>query len=332
MAAPLRPMNLGEILDRTFEIYRKQLWVFVGIASLPALVMLALHSVDIAWVHTDRLIHAVDPGEVDEGEYVLWRWVVGYGYSHISSFLNPLLFPAFVWAASSEIFGESTTIVASLRFALARWRTYLWLAFLLLAATLILPEAIGFGVFFGTGTLEDKLGLMGDSPSIPAIVILLLMFPATAFFVLWAKASLALSVPAAALEQLTAIKALRRGWSLMKENRWRVILTWLAVAVCWWVLSGAAWYALRWVVYLLYNVWELHWINQHMTSQVAYVLYAAIAAFIGPIFPIALTLSYYDQRVRKEGYDLEKMMEAAGLAEANDEIGNALAQRQIGAP
>lgn len=32
-----------------------------------------------------------------------------------------------------------------------------------------------------------------------------------------------------------------------------------------------------------------------------------------PIFPIALTLIYYDQRIRKEGYDIERMMEAAGL-------------------
>jgi hypothetical protein len=29
--------------------------------------------------------------------------------------------------------------------------------------------------------------------------------------------------------------------------------------------------------------------------------------------PIALTLFYYDQRIRLEGYDIERMMDAAGL-------------------
>jgi hypothetical protein len=36
MTATLRPMNLGEILDRTFQIYRARFWVFLGIAALPA--------------------------------------------------------------------------------------------------------------------------------------------------------------------------------------------------------------------------------------------------------------------------------------------------------
>jgi len=37
------------------------------------------------------------------------------------------------------------------------------------------------------------------------------------------------------------------------------------------------------------------------------------STLIGPIFPIALTLFYYDQRIRQEGYDIERMMDAAGM-------------------
>jgi vacuolar-type H+-ATPase subunit I/STV1 len=36
--------------------------------------------------------------------------------------------------------------------------------------------------------------------------------------------------------------------------------------------------------------------------------------FIGPIYAAGLALFYFDQRVRKEGYDIEWMMQAAGLA------------------
>ena len=31
------------------------------------------------------------------------------------------------------------------------------------------------------------------------------------------------------------------------------------------------------------------------------------------MYPIALTLLYYDQRVRKEGFDVQMLMETAGL-------------------
>jgi hypothetical protein len=35
--------------------------------------------------------------------------------------------------------------------------------------------------------------------------------------------------------------------------------------------------------------------------------------FIGPMYATGLTLFYYDQRIRKEGFDIEWMMQAAGL-------------------
>ena len=37
--------------------------------------------------------------------------------------------------------------------------------------------------------------------------------------------------------------------------------------------------------------------------------------FVGPIYATGFTLFYYDQRVRKEGYDIEWMMRAAGMTE-----------------
>ena len=39
----------------------------------------------------------------------------------------------------------------------------------------------------------------------------------------------------------------------------------------------------------------------------------ATTTFIAPMFSTGLTLFYYDQRVRKEGYDIEWMMQAAGM-------------------
>ena len=41
----LRPLSLGEILDRSFAVYRANFWLFVGIAVLSAVVQLAVNGV-----------------------------------------------------------------------------------------------------------------------------------------------------------------------------------------------------------------------------------------------------------------------------------------------
>jgi hypothetical protein len=47
-------------------------------------------------------------------------------------------------------------------------------------------------------------------------------------------------------------------------------------------------------------------------------------SFLGPIGAAGITLFYYDQRVRKEGYDIEWMMQAAGLTVADAPAESAL--------
>jgi hypothetical protein len=309
MQAALCPMNLGEILDRTFGVYRKQFLLFAGIAALPAAVMLAIHLADIAWWHVSSLVHPYrQPG------IVLWGFAVSLGYYHVSGFLQFLYLPAFVRAVSCNIFGDRTTIVASLRFALARWRSYLWLAFLKLAAVLIVPEAFTFGVFFGVGNLEDKLGLLNDTPSALAIVALLSPILAGTFLFLWAGACFSFVFPAAAIEQLRGFRALRRSWRLSRNSRWRIFIAWLLIATCSWILSAAVSYLLRSVAYFCYYDWHIHWLSRILSQQLTYIFFAAISMVIGPLYPIAVTLLYYDQRSRKEGFDVEVMMEAAGLA------------------
>ena len=54
----------------------------------------------------------------------------------------------------------------------------------------------------------------------------------------------------------------------------------------------------------------MHWL---VVQQIGVYLSNAL---IGPIYAIGLTLFYYDQRIRKEGFDIEWMMQGAGLSPA----------------
>lgn len=38
-----------------------------------------------------------------------------------------------------------------------------------------------------------------------------------------------------------------------------------------------------------------------------------LPVLVSPLYPLAVTLLYYDQRIRHEGFDIEWMMNAAGM-------------------
>jgi len=38
-----------------------------------------------------------------------------------------------------------------------------------------------------------------------------------------------------------------------------------------------------------------------------------LSIFVSSLFPIPFTLIHYDQRIRQEGFDIEMMMDAAGM-------------------
>src|SRR5437588_12326989 len=48
----LRPMNLGEFLDRTFKLYKSNFVLFAGITAVPALVLMILQLIS-SWMQTE---------------------------------------------------------------------------------------------------------------------------------------------------------------------------------------------------------------------------------------------------------------------------------------
>ena len=48
MSGDLRPLSLGELLDRCFFLYRKNFLLFAGIVALPHLVLLAFQWTGVA--------------------------------------------------------------------------------------------------------------------------------------------------------------------------------------------------------------------------------------------------------------------------------------------
>ncbi len=109
---------------------------------------------------------------------------------------------------------------------------------------------------------------------------------------------LAVSACALVVEGLGATDAMNRSWSLTKGYRWKVFAT-MAVALCLiYLISLAAVFVGGFVALALGG--------DVVTSLV--VVAAVSAAFSVLVYPYvysAVTVLYYDLRVRKEGFDLE---------------------------
>lgn len=108
-SSDLRPLSLGEILDRTFSLYRQHFVLFVGIAALPQLLNLAL---SLAQVWTGR----VSGGHKQVGVAVAAAGIIG-GLVGVIVYLIVYLFAqgGTVYAVSEIYLGRPATIGASLR-------------------------------------------------------------------------------------------------------------------------------------------------------------------------------------------------------------------------
>lgn len=117
----------------------------------------------------------------------------------------------------------------------------------------------------------------------------------------------ALAVPACVVEDLTARKAIRRSIELSKGSRGRIFVLFLLVGVIKLGLVGIT------QTFFLAAVFKNHGQISPWISAASQVVAFFTNTFIGPIGAAGIALFYYDQRVRKEGYDIEWMMQAAGL-------------------
>ena len=116
-----------------------------------------------------------------------------------------------------------------------------------------------------------------------------------------------LAVPACVVEDLQARKAIRRSIELSKGSRGRIFLLGLLVVA---VQMGLV---LITQLFFIVATFKHHGKLPVGIRALQQVIAFFTNTFVGPIYATGLTLFYYDQRVRKEGFDIEWMMRAAGL-------------------
>ena len=333
MNEPLHPLSLAEILDKTAQLYRSRFLVFVGIGTIPAgtvFVLAAGSFAFMAWMGANSR-HGGSVGDVFVWAFLVLLFVlvvpVGLG-------VNALGEAAMTEAAARLFLGEAFTIRSAYKTAWKRGWRYLGL-YTLQGLIVFGPPVAVFSLALA-GMVAAKVagsGANDNSPLFGGLVFLL--FVVVGAFVVWMLLRLCLAFPAAVVEQAAAVQSLRRGTLLSRGTRGRILLLY--------VLGMILNQVLAWGVTLpvLIAMELVPALQGPAHAQVAGVIamfavygsFFAVKALTKPIYGIALTLFYFDQRIRKEGFDIEWMMQAAGLATtATLEAGTAIAAEAAGAP
>ena len=109
-------------------------------------------------------------------------------------------------------------------------------------------------------------------------------------------------MPAAVQEQLGVNAAMRRSRALVSGRKGRIFLALLLVYVLQMVAGVIQ-------LPLVFLALRMHGAQQVLLQTIQLLVQFVATTLVSPIASIALCLFYVDERVRREGYDIEHMMQ-----------------------
>jgi hypothetical protein len=284
----LRPMSTSELLDRTFHLYRNNFFLFAGIAALaPALVLateLLAIAIGIPSDYQSYKAEAVHPIGT-----ALFSLLKSFILLLIYLVAGQLSYGATVYGVSRVHMGSRTTIPESYKSIRPFWGS------LVGVSLLIGLRMAGIGIVLGIVVVFGITGLIG--------------LPFVIWWGIYVYARCCLGGAACVLEGASAAASIERSRFLTLGSTWRIFLILLLTGV----LSLALGYALGLPAEILKRTHPGADLMVTVTRQLGEFLAHTLTA---PIGAISLVLVYYDQRIRKEAFDLEIMMQAMDQREA----------------
>jgi hypothetical protein len=277
----LRPLSLGEILDRTFTLFRSYFVLFVGISAIPRVLLLVLNLAQVFVLIPTGIGLGGGTPKTPAPTAGLIGGIVAYGIlallAVVVGVIVVLLTQGATIVAVSELYlGRSITIADSFRRVRGELGTLL-----------------GVVILNGLAILAGFICLI-----IPGIYIM---------------CRLLVCVPAALSENLGPTESLERSFSLTKDNAGRafvILLLYGALSIGAGILFAAP-FEIGVVLSKSRPGMMLFWLA--MTQVGAF----AAGVLVTPVLTIASAVFYYDLRVRKEAFDLQLLMSPQGIMPAS---------------
>ena len=291
-APQLRPLGVGDIVDRVFALYRSKPLLYIALAAVPYLIfILVIAGATLAlagtFVGLAAFANLLASGDVpDPAQFA----------ASVISFIGFVLFivvaavvilstqtTALVYAMSARYLGKQVTLGEAFRAGLR--------------AT---PRVIGAGllIFLLFVVLWAALVvLMAVSRQAIVVVVAVLAGLVGSFYIL---ASTLTAPVVATVEGVGPITAIRRAWSLAAGNRWRILGLQLLLVVINGVISAVV--SAIFVTTIIGDA-TLRTVAQQLVNAATTILWA-------PVEWGTFAILYYDLRVRHEAFDLQLAAEA----------------------
>jgi hypothetical protein len=163
------------------------------------------------------------------------------------------------------------------------------------------PTSIGLAYASATGRIGRVIGIAFLIGIGVVIGFVLLIVPGVYLALTWS-----LAIPVTVLEGGGLGSSTKRSGILTKDAKGRIFVIVLLIAVLAWIVSTLVQLVLVGPLKMLniHDVWTRSALSYALQSAAGFIS----TCLVGPLATIALTLVYYDQRVRKEGFDLQLMM------------------------
>jgi hypothetical protein len=268
----LRPLSVGEILDRTFTLYRERFLLFLGISAIPHVLLLVVNLSQVFLRFPGK--SAATTAAARLSPPMTGAAIVVLLIGMVVGVIVYLLSQGATVIAISEIYlGRAITIADSFR----RVR----------------------------GELGNLFGVVLLNGLATGAAFILLIIPG-----IYLMCRLIVCIPAALVENLGPRASLERSFELTKDSAGRaflIILLSFALA-----FAASALLAMPFQVMIVMTAAKSNpetlrfWVAlSQVGSTIANVL-------VAPVLTIASAILYYDLRVRKEAFDLQMMMNPLG--------------------
>lgn len=318
---PLRPLNVGEVLDGAFQAARRNGKAMFGSALIFQLVSAALVFVVTA-LFFGQLGVSLMNGSLANSEpsnaeisALLMTMVQYFGILTILGFVTILaqvvLEGALAVPVLRAVLNRKTSFTDMWRLARPRIGTLLLLALLYSAATLVavaLYAGIVIALSFGVGNLSQAGNVF--------IVVALALLLSLPFLVVgvWLGTKLIVAPSAIIVENVGVRAAIRRSWQLTGGNWWRTFGITLLAAVIAGVIGSVISMPLGFASGLIGEM-SMSSPEQIMsTTLIVQGIGSLLGALVGAVtlaFQSGVTaLLYVDLRMRRDGFDISLLAEA----------------------
>jgi hypothetical protein len=243
----------------------------------------------------------------------------------LTLFISAVLQGAMVVPVARSILNRPTGFRQMWLLARSRAWTLVRLAALMMLAgllALLLPAAIVVTVF----TTMERAGILVLIPLLPAVMALLL----------WIYIKLMVAPAAVVIEELGALDALRRSWSLTGANWWRILGITLVVGIMVGVIGQVVMIPVSLLPTFLSGFLSPHAgseqeITVALAVGVATAVVGALVGAVGYAFQTSvMALIYMDLRMRKDGLDIALLRQLESGADPDGIPGRGIAATRPG--